>query len=789
MTWGHLPILCGWFALLCAAPASSSPLPIGGETSTVDHTAARNALSPDGMWLAHTYTDGTPLDLQDARGAMQFTSTGVPPLDFRIPHARLTQTSTGETIELARANVASWGPSWSPDGTRLAFFSDEGGEQGLWIWSAATRTAVRIPGVIPRPHLAGQIARWSPDGRQLLLTVLPEGMTVAEANARIALSRPGAKQNTGALTQPGPNVIVYHHPERAGDSATGEAAPPQYPIDLDRCDLAILDLAGGQVRRIHRDTRTPWFAWSPAGAHVAFTASRGIENASTNQILFDLNVVDLDSGASRTLVSKIRFSGGAAVSWSPDGRRLGYCTGGRGGSRACFVVDRAGGTATELGIHGHRLEAIAGSAADTAPLWAADGQSLFLTGQRTVFQLPVDPALPAKRLQMPDREMTVVIASRSGITPWSSDGGRSIWISTRSDVGSGIVRWQPATGAHTVVFQDDLFHTFSNHVHAAPGAGRMLFLAEGPSVPQELFLFDTAARTKRMITRFHPAARHALGRARRLEWNGEEGVHHEAMLLLPPDHRDGQRHPLIVWLYPGDVGVEMFDHIARYRYALGWSAAVFDFHVAATRGYAILYPRVPLRPGRQAEDLTRIVLAAVDVAAARGFADPDRLAVWGHSYGAYAAQLLITQTDRFKAAVTTGNVMHPDLVSAYLGDHPQSTSPGYFETGQGRLLAQPWQDRERYLRNSPAFHFDRVQTPLLMGQGTQDSAGMGALAPANAIFVGLRRLDKTVELRVYEGEGHAITRRANVEDFWRRRLEFTAEHLGLTQNKDGGISH
>jgi len=96
-----------------------------------------------------------------------------------------------------------------------------------------------------------------------------------------------------------------------------------------------------------------------------------------------------------------------------------------------------------------------------------------------------------------------------------------------------------------------------------------------------------------------------------------------------------------------------------------------------------------------------------------------------------------------------------------------------------------WEYHDRYRDNSPLFRFDRIQTPLLIGQGEKDGPD---LIPSDAIFTALERLGKTVEYRIYEGEGHVITQKRHVIDFWNRRLEFLAEHLELRTDQRGRVT-
>jgi dipeptidyl aminopeptidase/acylaminoacyl peptidase len=167
-----------------------------------------------------------------------------------------------------------------------------------------------------------------------------------------------------------------------------------------------------------------------------------------------------------------------------------------------------------------------------------------------------------------------------------------------------------------------------------------------------------------------------------------------------------------------------------------WSLATFNCHVLATRGFAVLAPDAPIREGMPMEDLMGTVMPGVNAAIDQGFADPDRIAVMGQSYGSYSVLALITQTNRFKAAIITAAVLHPDLFADYLAN--QGASIGYYEKGQGNMRGTIWEQRDRYFRNSPLFLFDRIETPLLIGQGQND----GTLVASDAIFAGLERLGK-----------------------------------------------
>jgi dipeptidyl aminopeptidase/acylaminoacyl peptidase len=183
----------------------------------------------------------------------------------------------------------------------------------------------------------------------------------------------------------------------------------------------------------------------------------------------------------------------------------------------------------------------------------------------------------------------------------------------------------------------------------------------------------------------------------------------------------------------------------------------------ATRGYAVLSAEIPQRPGTPMRDLMDGIHAAVNRTIEMGIADPNRLAIFGQSYGGYATLSVIVQTDRFKAAAMSAGLS--DLFSDYghLGDSGADGS-AWAEAGQGLMRGTPWTETRRYFENSPIFFLDRVTTPLLILHGDRDTAV--PVQQAEEAFVGLRRLGREVEYRKYIGEEHAPQGKENLIDYW-----------------------
>ena len=152
-----------------------------------------------------------------------------------------------------------------------------------------------------------------------------------------------------------------------------------------------------------------------------------------------------------------------------------------------------------------------------------------------------------------------------------------------------------------------------------------------------------------------------------------------------------------------------------------------------------------------------------------GIADSSKIGVQGTSYGGYATNLLVTQTNRFKAAVNISGKV--DLISFYT-DSPRLgvRNVNAAEKTQDRIGATMWQQPQKYEQHSAVLFADRITTPLMLVTGAQDSN-----VPADntrEMYYALRRLGKEVMWVNYMNGGHGAGT-ATADDFldmWRRVL-------------------
>jgi dipeptidyl aminopeptidase/acylaminoacyl peptidase len=149
----------------------------------------------------------------------------------------------------------------------------------------------------------------------------------------------------------------------------------------------------------------------------------------------------------------------------------------------------------------------------------------------------------------------------------------------------------------------------------------------------------------------------------------------------------------------------------------------------------------------------------------------------GQSYGGYSTAAMVTQTNLFRAAIALDGDY--DLAGDYGRMAPGGGESNFMwsETGQGRMGTHPWGDLRRYLANSPYYQADKIHTPLLLIHGKKDETC--AVEGAEKMFNALKRLGRTAELAVYDGEGHVpgTWSLVNAVDATQRMVEWLGTYM------------
>ncbi|WP_265562042.1 prolyl oligopeptidase family serine peptidase [Sphingomicrobium arenosum] len=233
-----------------------------------------------------------------------------------------------------------------------------------------------------------------------------------------------------------------------------------------------------------------------------------------------------------------------------------------------------------------------------------------------------------------------------------------------------------------------------------------------------------------------------------------DGTDLTATLYLPPDYEEGERLPLVVWAYPweySDASIAGQNRDSPYRFARvgGYSQLFF-----LTQGYAVLdnaaMPVIGADPETVndsfIEQIVSSAQAAVDFADERGVADPDRVGVGGHSYGAFMTAHLLAQSDIFKAGV------------ARSGAYNRTLTPFGFQA-ERRVF---WDAPETYYMLSPFMAANKIDEPLLLIHGEKDSNPGTYPQQSERMFAAIRGTGGTARLVMLPHEDHGYRGRENV---------------------------
>lgn len=244
-----------------------------------------------------------------------------------------------------------------------------------------------------------------------------------------------------------------------------------------------------------------------------------------------------------------------------------------------------------------------------------------------------------------------------------------------------------------------------------------------------------------------------------------------ATLIVPKQLDRSRRHPAVVWIHGSGLDQNY----------LGWHPDSYRMYYAmhqylAQQGYIILTPdmRGSYGYGRDwatgtyrdvggAEYLD--VAAGADYLKTLGYVDPDRIGVWGLSYGGFLTLQAVTVTPTlFRCAIDVAGVTDWDTQSLTLG-------PGRIYARMGTPVENP----DDFNRAAPVKHMEKLVRPLLVMHGTNDTNV--AFRESLALIDTLTKLGKSFELAVYPGEIHFFRRAHVLRDAWRRVEDFFDRHL------------
>ncbi|WP_298819428.1 S9 family peptidase [Chloroflexus sp.] len=600
-------------------------------------------------------------------------------------------------------------PRWSPDGKWLAFVSSRDDERGqiylIPVDGGEARQLTTMANGASDPA-------WSPDGRQIAFL---SPVNLAEQ----------AREDAGELPPPPADAwearrareqrqheeemrfdprVVTRLPYRSGTSYFDDRRRHVYVVEITD------DETPAKPRRLTSgDLHYSAPVWMPAGDALLSTATRDPE-ADSLFAYYDVMRIPLDGSLPQALTNP-GFSYFDPQP-SPDGSQIAFLrlneTRLLGEGRRIAIIPAIGGEPHDLTAHTDlNVEQFH---------WQPDGQGVFFSagwrGDAHIYQI----GLPG--------------------TPTYRNGAILV-------------------GGPRIVSEFDVGRD-----------GSVAFVAGSATNPCDLF-YRSADGQERQLTAINERLlkQRIIVPIEELVYLAPDGSEVQGWTLHPPDFDPTNRYPLAVYIHGGP-------HI---MWGPGFRSMWHEWQVAAARGYVVFFcnPRGSEGYGELWRDAIRgnwgeadapDILAGIDTLVARGYIDPNCIAVTGGSYGGYMTAWLIGHDDRFACAVAARGVYN------LLTQHSTSDAHELIEIEFGGF---PWELYEELWDHSPLAHAHKIKTPLLLLHSELDYRV--PISEAEQLFAILRRQKKVVELVRYPREGHELTRSGEPRhraDHMRRTLEW-----------------
>ena len=666
-------------------------------------------------------------------------------------------------------------PSWSPSGKRFAFVVSTDDALTLWVGDVAAKNARQLS---PRRLNAvlGAPCDWTGD-ESLVCTFVPQDRG-AEPVAAATPAGPIVQQTlTGSadraatyqdlLKSPHDEAIFAHY-------ATSQLAR----VTLDGAVTPI-----GAAGIISGATVSPDGQWL-----LVTTLSRPFSySVPLNFFPTRIEVWAMDGRVARTLATRPLIE---RVAWGGDGAQVGPRNPSwRADAAATLTWIEAldGGDPTKQAAKRDRVLSLAAPFAGEAATvleteWRARGitwarADLALateshSRQRKTRTWAIDPSGKAAprllwerstedRYGDPGQFVTRRDARGQQVLHLTSDG-KSAFLRGSGASAEGdrpfIDRYELATGKKTRLFQSTApyYETVTDLLD--DNGTRLLTRRESVSEPPNLWQRDLVRRiAPRQITEFKdPAPEFAGVRSERVSYTRRDGVKLHATVYLPPGYdkqRDGAL-PFLLWAYPLEFGsADAASQVtgSPYRFTRpGGSSHLF----ALLQGYGVMDdPTMPIIgfDGKEPNDtyveqLTASAEAAIDQIVGMGVADRDRIAVGGHSYGAFMTANLLAHTRLFRAGI------------ARSGAYNRTLTPFGFQ-GEERSY---WQAQDLYERMSPFTYADKIKTPILLVHGMADNNTGTFPIQSERMYAALKGNGATVRYVQLPSESHGYQARESV---------------------------
>ncbi|PWS32203.1 alpha/beta hydrolase family protein [Pedobacter paludis] len=297
-------------------------------------------------------------------------------------------------------------------------------------------------------------------------------------------------------------------------------------------------------------------------------------------------------------------------------------------------------------------------------------------------------------------------------------------------------------------------------------SGKDLWLVKRESSTQQPnYAFTNNFKDFMPVSDMNPAIRYNWPRVQLFSYPTRRQKTAKGLIYFPQGFDKQKKYPVIFQFYEVrsyKQNLFLFPDYAHDEINIPWMV---------NQDYVVFVPDIEVEAGRPGESIMDCIMGGYDFIKSQQWADTLRVGLNGHSYGANEVLHIITQTNKFAAAVAVSGLS--DLVAA-IGNVTQGDGMPYHrewaERGQGRIGATLWDNPEIYLKNSPVLQSYRVTTPLLLVNNKKDD--IIDFSQGVEMFTALRRQRKKVWLLQYRLGAHSIYHHESEVDFTKKLDDF-----------------
>jgi len=767
-------------------------------------------MSSDRRWFLNTLSDGLP---SVALFARPFYRLGGQQIDPVANRNRRYTTRNNPAFELigwpdlnrvrvdAPAGARLSNPRFSPDGTKVAYFVHTDDATHIWVYDIASG---RSRAVTRTPTLTTMASSfdWTADSAHIVCVLVPDDRDdppVEPAMPTTPMVR---------VTEEGENKLrIYaslletpHEMALLEYYATGQLAL----IDIDRrratpigspAMIRSFTISGdGQYLRVTRMVK-PFSYIVPVGSFGSVEEIWDLEGNA----LAELSSRELRTGLSGGGGGYGRGSdqsGKRSLSWRPDGAGLSYLEqeprqrGEEGDGepqeeaaeeeeeqvrkdRVMLWVAPFDSTSTQVVYESEtRIRSVSYSEdCRTLYLTERDGstETLYAVNlddpetRYTIYELDTDDDYAtAGSLQMKPGPMggyvvrtssdgeSVFLAGTQSYENWQEQAPRPFFHRVEIATGESDTLWTGAEDSYDRILEvlDD-------------DAGELLISRESPTMIGDSYLVNTATGAVRKLTdNTDYAPQVTQAQRQRFQVTRADGIRFWVEVTLPPGYVEGTRLPAMFWFYPREFTSQqdLDESMRRTNINRFNRPGTRSMEILTVLGYAVIEPACPIMGSEGAlndtytADLRQNLYAVIRALDEREIIDPDRLAIGGHSYGAFGTANALIQTPFFRAGIAGD------------GNYNRTLTPAGFQSERREL----WEAREVYFRMSPLLWANELNGALLMYHGQHDQNTGTAPFHAPKMFHALNDLGKTAALYMYPYEDHGPATVETTLDLWAR---------------------